>query len=137
MSTFYPFPGSHFINKMSRIMHSKDSETEQTQLQQSTMDAISREITRQRSHIRKSTDPGSIASLWKQATSAVLHWSRSRTHYRDQLRVCGSEHMSLVDSLDGKSMRAGVLSQENPGTDEDLLTVHPQVDGRLADEGRK
>jgi 5'-nucleotidase len=120
-------------------MHSKDSAAEQKQLQQSTMDAISREIKHQRSHIRNSTDLRSVASLWKQATSAVLHWSRSRTHYRDQLRVCGSEHMSLVDSLDGKNMRAGVPLQENldMNINEDLLTVHPQIDGRLADEGRK
>jgi 5'-nucleotidase len=57
--------------------------------------------------------------------------------------VAEREHMSDVDTFDGGSVRRGrgeadekgkrEVSQEREG---DLLTIHPEVDGRLKDIAR-
>jgi 5'-nucleotidase len=48
------------------------------------------------------------------------------------------EHMSIVDPFNGSSARKGQDPVMNPEVyeDEDLLTVSPDIDGRLRDEGR-
>lgn len=74
---------------------------------------------------------------WKHAASLVIRWSRSQIHYQDQLNVSTTEHMSLVDPYDGQSARSGLDNDKKAApSDEDLLTISPEVDGRLKDAGR-
>ncbi|KAI0362720.1 Metallo-dependent phosphatase [Trametes cingulata] len=96
---------------------------------------------------RAKSPAGRIGDMWRRVAGLALRWSRG--HYRDHLRVTGREHMSAVDCFDGDRMRKGDFGgdlakqgkeQENEelnGADEDLVTIHPIVDGRLKDEGRK
>jgi 5'-nucleotidase len=81
---------------------------------------------------------------WKQATALAIRWIRSRRHYQDNLSIAQNEHMSSVDCFDGRQMRGGaegdanaVGEKNNEGQkDEDLLQIHPIVDGRFRDVGR-
>ncbi|KAI0670630.1 Metallo-dependent phosphatase [Trametes maxima] len=96
---------------------------------------------------RAKSPAGRIGDMWRRVAGLALRWSRG--HYRDHLRVTGREHMSEVDCFDGDKMRKGDFeegkekqgeAQENEelnGAEEDLVTIHPVVDGRLKDEGRK
>ncbi|KAI0371748.1 Metallo-dependent phosphatase [Pilatotrama ljubarskyi] len=96
---------------------------------------------------RAKSPAGRIGDMWRRVAGLALRWSRG--HYRDHLRVTGREHMSAVDCFDGDRMRKGDFgadetkegkaheSEELNGVDEDLVTIHPIVDGRLKDEGRK
>ncbi|KAH9946326.1 Metallo-dependent phosphatase [Epithele typhae] len=92
----------------------------------------------------RSMSPGrAIGDMWRRVAGMALRWSRG--HYRDHFRVTGREHMSDVDCFDGARMRRGRAEGEQKpkedeelnGADEDLLVIHPVVDGRLKDEGRK
>ncbi|KAH9853979.1 Metallo-dependent phosphatase [Lenzites betulinus] len=94
---------------------------------------------------RAKSPAGRIGDMWRRVAGIALRWSRG--HYRDHLRVAGREHMSDVDCFDGDRMRkSGFDGQEKQGTEEsgefagaeeDLVLIHPVVDGRLKDEGRK
>ncbi len=96
---------------------------------------------------RAKSPAGRIGDMWRRVAGIALHWSRG--HYRDHLRVTGREHMSDVDCFDGGRMRKGEFggdqvkqgkgqeTEELSGAEEDLVTIHPVVDGRLKDEGRK
>lgn len=68
---------------------------------------------------------------------------RSEGHYRDAHDISGREHMSEVDPFDGGKVRGGsgsaemtVLGQDDNDND-DLLVIHPVIDGRLLDKGRQ
>ena len=97
-------------------------------------------------HTPRSLSPSrAIGDMWRRVAGIALRWSRG--HYRDNLRVTGREHMSDVDCFDGDGMRKGRFArpkveqatedEELDGTEEDLANIHPVVDGRLKDEGRK
>ena len=98
-------------------------------------------------HAPRSLSPSrAIGEMWRRVAGIALRWSRG--HYRDNLRVTGREHMSDVDCFDGDGMRKGRFSEpqaqektkeneELDGMEEDLANIHPVVDGRLKDEGRK
>ena len=95
--------------------------------------------------------------MWRRVAGIALRWSRG--HYRDHMRISGREHMSEVDCFDGEKMRKGRFGRDQAkkgedratekegkdgdenaeltGSEEDLATIHPVVDGRLKDEGRK
>ena len=86
-----------------------------------------------------------LGDMWRRVAGLALRWSRA--HYRDHLRITGREHMSDVDCFDGARVRKGrfereaekepLEDEELDGADEDLAVIHPVVDGRLKDEGRK
>ncbi|KAI0637231.1 hypothetical protein C8Q77DRAFT_555675 [Trametes polyzona] len=96
---------------------------------------------------RAKSPAGRIGDMWRRVAGIALRWSRG--HYRDHLRVTGREHMSDVDCFDGDRMRKGDFQDEKAkqskdqeieelsGAEEDLVVIHPLVDGRLKDEGRK
>lgn len=101
-----------------------------------TKQAILREVTRregEQTRVAHQTN----ARRWKRAAGLALQWSRPKAHYQDQLNTCATEHMSSVDSFDGVNVRKGKQSQVVPEeVDGDLLTVSPEIDGRLKDKGR-
>lgn len=77
---------------------------------------------------------------WQKAVSSVLHSSKSRKHFRDRIHITSKEHMTVVDRFDGAKQRAGQPQNESNviggPSEEDLLVVHPAVDGRLKDEAQ-
>ncbi|KZP03788.1 hypothetical protein FIBSPDRAFT_941342 [Athelia psychrophila] len=90
-----------------------------------------------------------ISQAHTTSTRAVKHWhhaamlavrhSRSKAHYKDRIDVSGREDMSDVDCFHGAQARKGIIGVggHGDGADEDLLLIHPVVDGRLKDEGRQ
>lgn len=76
---------------------------------------------------------------WQHAAVLAVRHVRSRAHYKDRIDVSGKEHMSEVDCFHGAKARKGSIGIEEKGDnkDEDLLVIHPVVDGRLKDEGRQ
>jgi 5'-nucleotidase len=102
----------------------------------STQTAVSREETKQRQG-PKNHPQSSVVQRWKHAAELARRWSRSRTHYQENLNVCTMEHMSIVDPFNGSSARKGQAGVRiEGGEDENLLIVSPAIDGRLRDEGR-
>jgi hypothetical protein len=87
---------------------------------------------------------------WKLAASLVIKSIRSKRHYQDTLSVSQVEHMGDVDCFDGgKIIREWGAPQAQEGKEEkdqsengsgkdadDLLVIHPVVDGRMKDIGR-
>ncbi|KAG5645876.1 hypothetical protein DXG03_005023 [Asterophora parasitica] len=123
--------GSHFVKKMAALLPSKN-------LQTSTEDAISREATRR--HARQRRVEFKAIQDWKRAAKLALQWARrSRSHYQDQLHVCATEHMTVVDAYDGEGVRCGKHADKkyHAFDTEDLIVVSPEVDGRLKDVGRE
>ncbi|KAF8894422.1 Metallo-dependent phosphatase [Infundibulicybe gibba] len=120
--------GSRFVNRMVRGASAGHLHTR-------TQTAISRERDR-RQNRQDSNQHTSAATKWKQVAEMVLHQSRMR--YQDHLDVCATEHMSSVDVVDGSAMRQGKSLGDKYQQDEkkDLLSIRPEVDGRLGDEGR-
>jgi hypothetical protein len=101
-----------------------------------TRKAISRERIRRLKDDANSPQSSGIRQ-WKHAADLARSWSRSHSHYQDQLDVCVVEHMSLVDSFDGRSARMGRDGgMRQHIEDEDLPIINPGIDGRLKDEGR-
>lgn len=106
-------------------------------LQEGTLSAIRREVNRRHRELAHRHAESKAILQWKHAASLALRWARSRAHYQDQLNVSTTEHMSSVDPYDGKGIRSGTESEKKDDeADDDLLTVSPEVDGRLKDEGR-
>lgn len=122
-----PFTGSRFVKKMARLAAPPSS-----LLQTSTQDLISREVSRK---ARDAAVPNTALNQLRQVAKRALRWSRSKTRYQDYINVSGREHMSNVDCFDGQSARIGAAGQVELG-DDDLLTIHPIVDGRLKNIGR-
>jgi 5'-nucleotidase len=109
-----------------------DSGIKQTAFIQSDTEAIiQREKTRQ--HKLES----SARMRWKKAAELAINHVRSKRHYQDNMAISRHEHMSGVDSFDGEKMRGGKSSGGTDARDEDLLVIHPVVDGRLKDVGRE
>ncbi|KAH9952203.1 Metallo-dependent phosphatase [Amylocystis lapponica] len=130
--------GCRFVNRMSRL----SSHTAVQHLHPDTADLVSREKARQERHAgahhhHRLHLPGKIAGKWRHAANLALRWSRA--HYKDHINVTEREHMSEVDCFDGKGARGGETSKgqsNKKASKDDLVTIHPIVDGRLKDEGR-
>ncbi|KAF5372933.1 hypothetical protein D9758_001729 [Tetrapyrgos nigripes] len=124
--------GSHFVNKLAS---SKNQDQPTQGIRSSTHNAVSRE----KAH-RSRRSGETVAQHWKRAASEALIWAkRSKGHYRGNLSVAATEHMSPVDCFDGKGLRRGSASnkeQVGQEPDKDLLVISPVVDGRFKDEGR-
>ncbi|KAF8126527.1 Metallo-dependent phosphatase-like protein [Boletus edulis] len=96
--------GAHYVNKMVRL---REKEEKIDHLHSETAEVVGREI----EHRER----------------------RSRMHYQDHFNITAREHMSCVDCYDGTKVRRG-----NDGKNghektykEDLLVIHPVVDGRF------
>lgn len=79
-------------------------------------------------------------------SKAVAHWQhaaaliRSRSQVlKDEINVSAREHMSGVDCFNGSKARKGSVNgdEKRDNEDEDMLVIHPVIDGRLKDEGRR
>jgi hypothetical protein len=76
------------------------------------------------------------ARLWKQAATLAIRHLRSTAHYRNNFKISVTEHMSAVDAFDGERARKGLACTPASSDEyENLLSVTPEVDGRLKDEG--
>lgn len=107
-------------------------------LNSATKDIIAREQKRKARYLQNSRKD--VASKWRHATQLAVRWSRA--HYKDNIGVAGREHMSDVDCFDGGRTRVMQHHKEegddeHDHSEEDLAVIHPVVDGRLKDEGRK
>ena len=110
-------------------------------LNAATKEVIWREIARKDRYDKHSSARKDIVSRWKHVARLALRWSRS--HYRDHLRVTEKEHMSGVDCFDGSTVRSRKahgdgddLKETLDVSEEDIITIHPFIDGRFKDEGR-
>lgn len=117
--------GSRYINKMARL----GTAAPMDHLHPNTRTIISKahdNFTRAVKH-------------WHHAAVLAVRHSRSKAHYRDRIDVSGREHMSDVDCFHGAKARKGSIGVEDQGDNphEDLLLIHPVVDGRLKDEVRQ
>ena len=120
------------------MSHLASQERIEKLLNAATNEVIVREKNRQDRYLKYAK--ADVVSRWRHAAHAALRWSRA--HYRDHIRVTEKEHMSGVDCFDGGSMRGRRphVQEEQESLDvseDDLITVHPIVDGRFKDEGRK
>jgi len=123
--------GSRFVARLARFDES------QVHLHEETHKIVQNE----RSRIVKATSRlSNAAEYWQKVASSALHWSRSRRRFSEHIHITSKEHMSGVDCFDGAKQRAGEPQGEDDGSgnpsDEDLLVVHPWVDGRLRDEAQ-
>ena len=130
------------MNRMSRL--AKASALSQTFRQAGTENIIQRER-------KRSQRLGNAKVHWKLAASLAIKSIRSKRHYQDTLSVAQVEHMSDVDCFDGANIRRewgapqAQERKEEKGQDEkssdkhvdDLLVIHPVLDGRLKDIGRE
>ncbi|KAJ7632241.1 Metallo-dependent phosphatase-like protein [Roridomyces roridus] len=110
--------GSHYVRTMANR-----SASDTAHLCSATKTSIAREQYRSK-----------VASQWKHAAHLALR--RSREHYREHLAVCSAESMSCIDPFDGEKTRGGESTSMRDVEVDDLLTINPEVDGRLRDEGR-
>jgi 5'-nucleotidase len=129
------------VNRMSRL--ARESVISQTFMQAGTANIIQREWKRS----KRLENP---KMHWKLAASLVIKSIRSKRHYQDTLSVSQVEHMGDVDCFDGgKIIREWGAPQAQEGKEEkdqgengsgkdadDLLVIHPVVDGRMKDIGR-
>jgi 2',3'-cyclic-nucleotide 2'-phosphodiesterase (5'-nucleotidase family) len=123
--------GSRFVTRLARINESQVHLHEQTH----------KIIQNERSRLVKATSRLSAAAEhWQKVASSSLRWSRTRRRFSEHIHITSREHMSGVDCFDGAKQRAGEPQGESDGlgkpSDEDLLVVHPWVDGRLRDEAQ-
>ncbi|EGN96165.1 hypothetical protein SERLA73DRAFT_170577 [Serpula lacrymans var. lacrymans S7.3] len=123
--------GSRYVNRMARLANGSPEH-----LHHDTAAIIVRE--RERLNHHKDDNHLKISHQWQQIAARALAQSRSRAHYSDHIKTSEREHMSDVDCFDGQKARSG--RAEDAGKkydgDEDLLIIHPVIDGRLKDEGR-
>ncbi|KAG5221521.1 Metallo-dependent phosphatase [Salix suchowensis] len=131
--------GSQFVNKMAQT----NDNSVFAQFATSTKSAIAHEQSRREAHyIRKQRgiETPAILLKWRKAASLALHWARSKNHYRAQMNVAMTEHMSGIDPFDGETVRKGEClkqqADEGNSAEDSLLTIRPEVDGRLKDIGR-
>ncbi|KAI0683632.1 Metallo-dependent phosphatase [Cytidiella melzeri] len=130
--------GCRFVNRMSKM---KSQERIETLLDSATKGLIEREQARQ-DRYKKSARRDAV-SKWRHAMHLAVRWSRA--HYKDSIHITTKEHMSDVDCFDGSKARASTHDQEDAIGEqvqnqqlgeEDLVIIHPVIDGRLKDEGR-
>lgn len=89
----------------------------------------------------------SISGRWKDAAHEIIRRTRSKAHYRNPLNISAREHMTDVDCFDGTQARtvgktaearvASTSNEDKTDDESDVIVVHPVVDGRLKDVGRK
>lgn len=129
------------MNRMSRL--ARESILSQTFMQAGTANIIQRE----RKRSQRLENP---KMHWKLAASLVIKSIRSKRHYQETLSVTQVEHMSDVDCFDGGKIikewgaPQAQAGKEEKGQDEkssgkaadDLLVIHPVMDGRMNDIGR-
>lgn len=129
--------GAHSVNRMVRLRE-KDQETDH--LHSETADVVGREIEHRKRHAQKHHHWLKFAQRWQHAAVDALHKLRSRVHYEDRFSIAAREHMSGVDCYDGKKIRRGGVGDGKNGHEktckEDLLVIHPVVDGRFKDVAR-
>ncbi|KAI0078996.1 Metallo-dependent phosphatase [Panus rudis PR-1116 ss-1] len=126
--------GCRFVNRMARLS-SESSDL----IHEETATVIRREKARQDRYDQSAKSK--TADKWRHVAQLALRWSRA--HYKDNLYVTEREHMSDVDCFDGDKMRSNLGEEvvekeknEEETLEEDLITIHPIVDGRLFDKGR-
>lgn len=126
----FEYVGSHFIRKMARRADAATSNALGTGAKQ----AILREQARREGAGEEKQSQAALR--WKRGADLAIRWSKA--HFQDQLNVSGTEHMSAVDPCDGAQVRKGIASDGivDEAPDEDLLVIHPEIDGRLKDVGR-
>ncbi|KAG6379246.1 5'-nucleotidase [Boletus reticuloceps] len=124
--------GANYVNKMVRL---REKEQKIDHLHSETADVVGREIEHRERHAHK--HHLTIAQRWQHAAANALH---SRMHYQDHFNITAREHMSGVDCYDGKKVRRGNEEDGKNGHEksykEDLLVIHPVVDGRFKDVAR-
>lgn len=122
--------GSHFVNKVIR-----KKEENMSFLHKSTLPTI-HELEKEFKLAK--TDRSTAASrLWKYAANLALHRGRSKSYYQTHLKISSTEHMSSVDAYDGENARKGRECRKvSTEPDDDLLLVHPHIDGRLVNVGK-
>lgn len=128
--------GAHFVNKMVRLREEKQ---ETGPLHSETVDVVRREVEHRKQHAYKDQPRSTVAQRWQNAAVNALQKLRPRVHYQDHFNITAREHMSSVDCYDGKKVRKGSGGNGGDGqekTYEDLLVIHPVVDGRLHDVAR-
>ncbi|KAG8217209.1 Metallo-dependent phosphatase [Butyriboletus roseoflavus] len=108
--------GGHYVNKMVHL----------------------REKNQETNHLHSET--AGVVQRWQHAAVSALHKLRSRVHYMDHFNITAREHMSGVDCCDGKRIRRGSSWNGKSGHEktynDDLLAIHPVVDGRFQDVAR-
>ena len=118
-------------------LHEKKDETDH--LHSETPEVVRREIEHRKRHARRHSFWPKFTQRWQNAAVSTLHKLRSRVHYQDHFTVTAREHMSGVDCYDGKKVRQGngngKIGPEKTYK-EDLLVIHPVVDGRFKDVAR-
>lgn len=121
--------GSRFVNRMARLA---DTDVKQHSFIQSDTEAIV-----QREKTRQHKVESRAHAHWKKAAALAIKHVRSKKHYQDNMAIAHNEHMSDVDSFDGEKMRDGKSRSTDETEDNDLLVIHPVVDGRFKDVGRE
>lgn len=120
--------GSRFVTRLARFDES------QVHLHEETHKVIQNERTRL---VKATSHLSNAAENWQKLAS---RWSRCRRRFSENIHITSKEHMSGVDCFDGAKQRAGEPQGESDclgkPSDEDLLVVHPWVDGRLRDEAQ-
>ena len=119
--------GSRFVTRLARFNES------QVHLHDETHKVIQNERTRL---VKVTSHLSNAAEHWQKL---ALRWSRSKRRFSEHIHITSKEHMSCVDCFDGAKQRAGEPQGESDTlgkSDEDLLVVHPWVDGRLRDEAQ-
>lgn len=120
----------------------KPQERIETLLSSATKGIIEREQARQDRFNRSAK--ADILSRWRRAFRLAVRYSRA--HYKELIHVTSKEHMSGVDCFDGAGARAACPvegyqldnddSNDGDRGEDDLVLIHPVLDGRLADRGR-
>jgi len=120
--------GSRFVTRLARFNES------QVHLHEETHKVIQNERTRL---VKATSHLSNAAEHWQKL---ALRWSQSRRRFSEHIHITSKEHMSEVDCFDGAKQRAGEPQGESDTlgkpSDEDLLVVHPCVDGRVRDEAQ-
>lgn len=98
--------------------------------------AETKRILSQEKELRDGPPKSRAVSHWQHA--AALIRSRSQA-LKDKINISVREDMSSVDGFNGSKMRKGNVGgyEQGDNEDEDMLVIHPVIDGRLQDEGRK
>ncbi|KAJ3515958.1 hypothetical protein NLJ89_g1419 [Agrocybe chaxingu] len=122
------FLGSQFVNKMLRLQDEQKNGFLNIKTK-GILEALYQDVKPENS---------AAISLWKQAVGTVIRHTRSGLHDQQCFNISATEHMSSVDAFDGGNARKGHPCAEASvnTSNEDLLVVHPVIDGRLKDEGK-
>ncbi|KAG6333825.1 hypothetical protein ID866_5257 [Astraeus odoratus] len=123
--------GSRYVNRMARLFNESKG---MGFLHTGTLNIVTREIDRRKQ--QADSKKSMIARRWQNAVSGVILQLRSKAHYVDHMNITAREDMSSVDCFGGSDSKANNDNQESADFHEDLLVIHPALDGRLKDEAR-